>query len=326
MKKAKKIKTDNKRSFNLYAVLFFIFLLAYTVSMFFPLAWGVMNSFKHIMEFSIKPNDFPDFTLFEKYPVNEDYDNIFGNYIAMFKNMNYKRIISYYTGLFTQKPVMHSIVYKGPATLFIFFMNSLAIGFCFSVVPAIVTCLAAYMCAQYKFKFSTVVYTVVLFTMSTPIIGNTAASINLMRKLNLYDSLLGLFINCAGFYSMYFLVFYAFFDRMNTSYFEAAEIDGASQIRVMLSIAVPLAKTVIFSTIMVLFMASWNDYNTSLLLMPTYPTIAYGVFMNIVQNTQFDWVPYQLAALMLLAVPSLLMFIFLKGKLIGNISMGGVKE
>lgn len=324
--KKNKIHKKKKLTINIFVIIIGIVLVAYSLTMLLPLAWGVMNSFKHILEFSSNPNGFPDFSLYEKYPINEYYHSIFGNYVAMFKNMNYKRVLAYYTGLFTQEKVMTSVVYEGPMTLFIFLGNSLIMGFCYAVVPPIVTCLAGYVCAQYRFKFSSVIYTVVLFIMATPIVGNQAALINLLRKLNLYNSFFGLLLQCCGFYSMYFLVFYAAFQGMSSAYFEAAEIDGASQLRIMFSIAVPLVKVTIFANIMVLFMNSWNDYNTSLLLMPSYPTIAYGVFINIVQNTQFDYVPYKLAALMLLAVPSLLVFIFLKNKLMGNLSMGGVKE
>jgi len=324
--KSKKIKTRKKLQINLYVIIFGLILLGYAFVMLFPIAWGIMNSFKHILEFSVNPEGFPDFSLYKEFPLNEDYDNILGNYIVMFKSMRYKRIVSYYTGVFSQRLETHTVAYEGNGTLLIFFANSLIIGFAYSVIPAIVSCLAAYVCSQYKFKFSIIVYTAVLFVMATPIVGNTAASVNLMRRLNLYDSIFGLFIKCAGFYSMYFLVFYAYFEGMGQTYYEAAEIDGASQIRIMFSIAVPLSKTTIFSVIMVLFMASWNDYNTSLLMMPSYPTIAYGVFDNIVQNTQFNYVPYQLAALMLLALPSLTVFIVLKSKLMGNLSIGGVKE
>lgn len=324
--KIKATRKKRKLILNPFVIILGLVLLVYAFLMLFPIGWGIVNSLKHILEFGVNPDGWPDFSLFKKYPLSEDYDNIFGNYIVMFKNMKYKRVVSYYSGIFSPKLVTHSIQYDGPGTLFVFLINSLIIGFAYSVIPAMVSCLAAYVCSQYKFKFSIIVYTAVLFVMATPIVGNTAASINLLRRLNLYDNVFGLFIKCAGFYSMYFLVFYAFFDNMGQTYYEAAEIDGASQLRIMCSIAIPLSKTTIFSVIMVLFMASWNDYNTSLLMMPSYPTLAYGVFDNIVQNTQFAYVPYQLAALMLLALPSLTIFLVLKSKLMGNLSLGGVKE
>ena len=84
------------------------------------------------------------------------------------------------------------------------------------------------------------------------------------------------------------------------------------------------------TTIMLLqFISFWDDYQTALLYLPTKPTIAYAVYFitrNSGQSTGVNHLPGKIAGGMILAIPILIVFIALREKLMGNISMGGLKE
>ena len=85
----------------------------------------------------------------------------------------------------------------------------------------------------------------------------------------------------------------------------------------------------IAGTIMLIqFISHWNDYNVPLLYLPTKPTLAYGVFHMVIINSSgpLSKVPIKVAGCMVLAIPILIIFIILKDKLMGNISLGGLKE
>ena len=70
-----------------------------------------------------------------------------------------------------------------------------------------------------------------------------------------------------------------------------------------------------------------NDYNVPLLYMPTKPTLAYAVFQfSQDYSNKYSVPPVKIAGGMFLAVPILIIFICLKDKLMGNISLGGLKE
>ena len=133
---------------------------------------------------------------------------------------------------------------------------------------------------------------------------------------------------------MYFLVFFAFFQGIPDSFAEAAEVDGASQLRILLSIMFPMAIKMITTVALILFVQYWNDYNTPFLFLPTHPTLSYAVFKVVVRK-DFVWTtenayemhfaPAQIAACMMLALPIIVIFIAFKNKLMGNVSLGGVK-
>lgn len=314
-----------------YAIVFGIILLAYAFATMYPLIWGFMNSFKHYGEFVKYPNKFPDFSLFQnKAGVYRTQDgeyirNVFANYLIVFDSLYYKANPAYYTGIFTQTLVMKSYRIDGWYAVLVFLWNTVLTCFAGSFMPIILCCIMAYVCAKYRYKFSTFIYGIVIFCISCPVVGRTASMLSFQKTIGVFDNMFGFFIFNANFTSMYFLIFYALYQGLPDSYIEAAEIDGASQLRVLITIAIPLAGTTIAASFVVLIITCWNDYNTPLMYLPTHPTIAYGIYYNTRQNTKLDREPIILATSMYLIIPAFLFFIFLRKQMMGNLSAGGIK-
>lgn len=136
------------------------------------------------------------------------------------------------------------------------------------------------------------------------------------------------------FSGMYFFVYYAFYEGLSDAYSEAAEIDGASQFKILLHIIIPLSMKMIGSVMLIQFINLWNDYQTPLLYLPTKPTLAYSVYLFMAgqgdgvlgfpNNLKTNY-PLQTAACMVLAVPVLIIYCAFNKKLLGDISMGGIK-
>ncbi len=352
------------RNLNPVVIIIFSVILIYTVSLFFPLVWGLMTSFKHVDQFDgtklIIENGvykgmtrggfdtlglpdmnywkiYPFYTEFlpsldaEKYEHFTHYDNIFGNYYMVIKAFKFDRkdfSPTYFEGIFNITEVPKK---TGNLTILDFISYSLLYAVGGSIVAATTPCLVGYLCAKYKYRFSSFVYSLVIFVMVTPIIGTTPATINLLRQLRLYDSFYGHFVHMfAGFGGTYFLLFYAFFYSLSNTYNEAAEVDGASQFRTMITICMPLAMK-LFSTIVLLqFVSKWNDYNTPMLYIPSYPTLSYALLKMRKEANVLDGflakVPVQIAEIMFLVIPTLTLFICFKNQLMGNLNMGGIKE
>ncbi len=306
----------------------FLFLFLYSLSVLLSLGWGLMTSFKERVDFlSNGPLAWPDFNYWELNKGNsayKNYDNPFGNYTKVLMESEIKKTVSWVKGWGS-----HTELVKNPIRLNMtdYIMNSLLYAGVASVLKVTGPCIVGYLCAKYKYKFSSIVYTYVIFVMVTPIIGTTTAMLNLTRQLGLYDNWFGLFARSFGFGGMYFLVFYAFFESASNSYAEAAEIDGASQFSVLFTIYVPLAMTMIGTVVLLNFVAAWNDYNTALLYMPSHLTLAYAIwYFSSTGASHNDSVPYRISAVMILAIPIVIIFLIFKNKLMGNLSMGGLKE
>ena len=60
---------------------------------------------------------------------------------------------------------------------------------------------------------------------------------------------------------------------------------------------------------------------------PTLPTLAYAVqVMGTSRSNKLSSIPVQLASAVLMAAPLLVLFIAFRNKIMGNVTMGGVKE
>lgn len=327
-----KIKT--KREFSIYELIFGIILIVYSVSFILPIIWGLITSFKASTDFEsgniLGLPDLNDWAIFKerylsnpkKYASYADYTHIFGNYHRMFSNLEFPFVVAYRRGFNLQHAVSESIVLG----LGDFILNSLLYSFGTSIAAALAPCMMGYLCSKYKYKFCDIIYTVVIFVMVTPIVGTQSAMIDLMRRLSLYDTVLGMFLKQMNFAGMYFLIFYAFFSSIPDAYTEAASIDGASQFRIMFLIYMPLAIKMISTVFLLQFVIHWNGYNDCLIYFPSYRTLAFAVwFMTSGQASRNDTVPFQLASAMALALPMIIAFCIFKDRLMGSLTVGGVK-
>lgn len=318
MKKEKKLK---KNRINAFAIVMIVLLSLYSLSIFFTLGWGLLTSLKFRTDFSNPNNNvlgLPNMDILADKGIT-----LFNNYELVFSKMTLYVRTTYYT-IFSDEPVVH---YSEPG-FWGMLLNTILYAGVGSLVMAFVPAIVGYMCAKYRFKFSEIVYSTALVIMIIPIVGAYPSELTVLRGLGLYDTWVGNWIQKFNFTGMYFFVYYAFFRGLPDTYQEAAEVDGASQLLVLVAIIIPLAIKTISTVMLIQFVNLWNDYQTVLLYMPTHPTLAYGVYYLAFLNGNRDLsnVPARVASCMVLAIPILILFVLFKDKLMGNMSMGGIKE
>lgn len=312
------MKKQEKGIFNkVFVISVSILLAVYVLAMIFLLGWGLLTSLKSRTDFLFAENVLG----FPKLKYSREELLHLKNYKLIFENFNFTKKVIFYQG---NKLITH----ESKSDFVTLILNTFLYAGLGSFIAAIVPAIVAYTCVKYKFRFSKILYAVVLFVYIVPVVGNYPSAITVLRKLGLYDSFGGNYIQKFSFTGMYFFVYWAFYESLSDTYSEAAEIDGASQFRILLSIILPLSIKIIASVWLILFVQMWNDYQTPMLYLPTKPTLAYGVYYmtQIDHSSKLTQTPTKIAGCMLLALPILVVFIFLKDKLMGNVSMGGVKE
>lgn len=312
--KKRAIKTE----WNPVIIVIMIVLVIYLITFMVPLLWGLMTSFKSPDEF-----EFPISNVLGL-PTSE-WSNAemfrFQNYTKVFQFLNIETTMSYYSN---GNKISH-YVNAGFGQLLINTVLYAGVG---SLIMAFVPALVAYLCAKYKYKFSSVIYGAALFQMIVPVVGAYPSELTLLRTLNIYDNIFGNWIQKLSFCGTYFFVYLAFFKGLSDTYQEAAEIDGASQTRIMFQINMPLALTMMGTVALIQFINLWNDYMTPLLYLPTFPTLSYGIYHITLKNTnpELSSVPRRVTGCMFLAIPAFIIFVALRNKLMTNLSMGGIKE
>lgn len=195
-----------------------------------------------------------------------------------------------------------------------------------SIVNTLVTCIVAYLCARYDCKFSKFVYALVLVVMVIPVVGNQTSELQMSINLGLYDKMVGMLVMRASFLGIYFLVFYDMFKAVPMAFSEAAEIDGAGDFQIMVRIFFPIASNTFLTVLLINFIGYWNNYQVPMVYVPNHPTLAEYMFqISTFSKYPFSKAPVQLAASLILLLPAVAIFLAMHKRLLGNLSIGGVK-
>lgn len=341
MAKAKHTERYGKNSVSPLFIILGVILILYSLLMIFMLLWGLNTSLKSDGDYANLHNYLGFPTLDGAFGSREELLHL-KNYTMVIENFKYQKFISFYRGgdLINRTTKTNFGVMMGAQVyedlLYEFFpdliVNTLIyVGGC-ALVASFVPALTAYLTAKYDFKLSGIIFILYTLMMCMPIVGNQPSQLAFFKNTGLYDTMLGIILQWASGAGMYYFVFYAYFKGVPETYREAAEIDGAGETRIMFSIYFPLAIKMILTVFLIQFVSLWNDYQYPLIFLPTQPTLATAVYYmtNLASGTKeakvFAEAPAKMASSMVLALPVLLLFIFTKNKLMGDISLGGIKE
>ena len=122
------------------------------------------------------------------------------------------------------------------------------------------------------------------------------------------------------------MIYYAIWKGLSWEYAEAAFIDGASDFSVFIKIMFPMTTTVFGVLFVTQVITLWSDYQTPMVFLPSFPTLAYGVytFQSNVESGA-SAVPIKIASLIAVAIPMFALFMAFKNKMMGSLTLGGLK-
>lgn len=302
----KTARIKQERKFSIFNAVVLVILVVYAFILFFALYWMLTASLKTETELVGNFFGLPKEWLFSNYVFAStvfEYIIPSGEIVKLLPGVKYTGGIEY--GI-----IINTILYTVGGSFF----------------ATIVPCFVGYVVAKFNYKFSKLLYAIVIITMILPIVGNYPSMVQVMYSLKIYDTFIGNWLQKSNFLGMYFLIFYAGFKSLPNDYMEAAYIDGASEWRVLLRIMFPLVRPIFFTIFIIHFIDIWNDYQTVLLYLPSHPTIALGVFSKAMSvDTGSARTEIKMASCMIMVIPTVTVFIIFRDKLMGNLSMGGIK-
>lgn len=194
-----------------------------------------------------------------------------------------------------------------------------------TVLVQMVTSIVSYTISRFKFRGRMIYYNYIIITMTLPLVGTGAATLKLWADLGMLDTPMFVIISSLGISGGEFLVLYGFYKSVSTSYAEAAKIDGANAFYIYFRIIMPQAFPVLLTYTVMDAMAHWNDYNTMILYLPSYPTLASGLFEYQATAVRSANYPIYYAGLLISAIPSVVLFSFTADKMMTSLSIGGLK-
>ncbi len=212
-----------------------------------------------------------------------------------------------------------------PFTRYIF--NSLFTTVVTVVISVIVCSMGAYGLVKHKPAGSGPIFAVVLAALMFSTHVTQIPNYLVVNRLGLVNTYLALIIPKIAVAYNFFLV-KQFCEQLPDSILEAARIDGAKELRVFWTIAMPLLKPAWTTLAVFSFVNNWNDYFSPLIFissnaLKTLPlalqTLSGGAGVVARAGTVG-------AATFLTTVPSILVFAFMRGKVMETMSFSGIKS
>lgn len=209
-----------------------------------------------------------------------------------------------------------------------YFMNSLLYASVATVLLILVCAPAAYVLARYTFLGNKTIKTGFVAAMSLPQIMIILPLLSITTALHLTGSrilLIFLYVAINIPYTTTFLI--NFFATLSTAYEEAAAIDGCTPIRTFWKVMFPLAQPGIITVSIFNFLSVWNEYFMSLVFASTDSkrSVGVGLFTIISAMKQNGDYGALFAAVMIVFLPTFLLYIILSEKIIAGVTGGGVK-
>ena len=205
--------------------------------------------------------------------------------------------------------------------------NSLVVSLSSAAINATLATYAGYSFAKYRYFGRKPVMLFMLSAQMFPFGLLLITIYPMFTAVGLIDTRLGLMLSYIVFalpVATYML--YSYFSQVPNELIEAARADGASDLRILHTIVLPISVPPIVTVFLYSFMWSWNDllYSLTLIISESKRTVGPGLLLNYLNESNADW-GGAMAASLLAALPVVLGFMALQRFFIEGVTAGAVK-
>jgi len=212
--------------------------------------------------------------------------------------------------------------------LSVFFMNSVLYTVISITAIIIIASPASYILSRFKFRGNTLIQNMFAAALGIPVIMIIMPLFGVASAYKLIGNrwvLTLLYIGMNVPFSVFFLL--AFFKNLSPSYEESAAIDGCSAFKTFWMIMFPLVQPGLITLTVFNFVTIWNEFFVSLIFgnAPAVRPVSVGIF-NVYQSMRYtgDWGGLY-AGMVIILLPTIILYIFLSEKIIKGVTAGAIK-
>ena len=207
----------------------------------------------------------------------------------------------------------------------VFFMNSLLYTLVSCTLIVLIASPAAYVLSRFKFKGNMFLQNMFASALGIPIIMPLFGLASMFKLTNTRALIIFLYIAVNVPFTLFYLL--AFFKNLSTTYEEAAAIDGCPPIRTFWTIMFPLVQPGIITVSIFNFITVWNEYFMSLIFANkiSVRSVAVGLY-NMISAMRYtgDW-GGMFASVVIIFLPTFVLYLFLSEKIITGVTGGAIK-
>jgi len=230
-----------------------------------------------------------------------------------------------------RKIILDNYLYLIRNRFFIYFWNSILVTVGSIVAILFLASLASFGLGKFKFKGSQLVLGFFLLGVMFPAQVGIVPMFNIVRTLQLGNSLIGLIVIYASQLSIPVFVLTNFLKTIPDSIIESAKIDGAGTFRIYWKILLPMFQPAIGAMIPLTAVGLWNDLFFPLIFLASKEkwTMPLGVLTYYSgRNGSFQLAKFGIAfaAVSISVLPMLILYVFGSNKIIDSITEGAIKQ
>lgn len=204
--------------------------------------------------------------------------------------------------------------------------NSLYVSCSSTLLTLCLALLGAYFFARYRMPLSAFLWNAILLLMMMPAIANLVPLFNLLRNMNLLNTLTALIIvGASGGQIFAIFTLRQFVGDIPQDLFEAAEIDGANHFQQMRTIVLPLSGPILGTVGVMHFLSQWNDFVLPMIVMRDHARLPVMVQLIRMAGEYIKlWGPL-MAGYAMASLPIIILFVFSMKLFVKGMTEGAVK-
>lgn len=207
------------------------------------------------------------------------------------------------------------------------FLNSIYIAVVHTGLTVVLSALAAYAFAKYRFKGSNVLFFCIIGTMMIPIELTIPPLYIFFSRIHWLNSFAVQMIpGTASAFGMFLVRQYM--TTIPDSLIEAARIDGAGHLKTFFRVILPVSKPVVGVLALLTFLTKWNDYLWPLMFVSQPEKQPIMVILPTLNISNSVWsIPWELvlAGCVVVTLPLVLLFLRYQETFMSSVTVGAVK-
>lgn len=214
----------------------------------------------------------------------------------------------------------------------VFFANSLFYASVSCVLLIVISAPAAYVLSRFSFIGNKLIQTSFVSSMGVPVVMIILPLFGMVANWDILNHIVAnkailifLYVGINIPYTTIFLL--TFFGNISKTFEEAAAIDGSSPINTFWQIMLPIAQPGIITVTIFNFINIWNEYFLSLIFANSdkVRSVAVGLYSMINSMRYTGDYAGMFAAVMIVFLPTFILYIFLSNKIIAGVTGGAIK-
>lgn len=207
-----------------------------------------------------------------------------------------------------------------------YLLNTLIFALATTAIMIVVITLAAYAFARLEFKGKNFVFTLFLALMMIPTELVVITNFTTITNWNMRNTFLGLILPSVTSVFYIYLLKENFSQVPDTLYY-AAKVDGTSDLKYLFKVMIPICKPTIITICILKIIECWNSYVWPRLITDEQSHYLVSNGIQEIRENGFgrENIPAMMAAVVVISVPLVVLFLIFRNKIMEGVSRGGNK-